>query len=273
MTGRDPSGGSLGFHQLLFTIEEITDGYAYGTDQFQVNRKIPIGVQRAKGATPLAGEQWLITKDLGPWVFAAIMNNPATTLVSEVHAGDGIAVDNDDPTNPIVTNTGVYEVHAGDNVTVDNTDPHNPVVSATSLEGQLPFYTSPGAGIGLTDTSTEGITIEEEGSGGINFILTDGSATFLVDAIHGADITLQTQSDTDSTIIITGLGSGGAVLSGTGVQVGSSASGALLNFFNAPSAGVVQQTVTGVRSNPEAALASLLTALANYGLIINDTTA
>ena len=77
MTGRDPSFGSLGFHQLLFTIEEISGGYAYGTDQFLVSRQIPMAVQRAKGQAPSVGEQWLITKDLGPWAFAAIMNNPA----------------------------------------------------------------------------------------------------------------------------------------------------------------------------------------------------
>jgi hypothetical protein len=77
MTGKDPSFGSVGFHQVLFTIEEITNGYAYGTDQFLVSRQVPIALQRAKGAAPSVGEQWLITKDLGPWTFAAIMSNPA----------------------------------------------------------------------------------------------------------------------------------------------------------------------------------------------------
>lgn len=91
MTGKDPSFGSVGFHQLLFTIQEITAGYAYGTDNFNVNRKIPVGIQRAKGAAPLAGEQWLLTKDLGPWTFAAIMNNPseasAAATVTIVNGG------------------------------------------------------------------------------------------------------------------------------------------------------------------------------------------
>jgi hypothetical protein len=66
----------MGFHQVLFTIQEITNGYALGVDNFNVTRKIPIQVQRAKGAAPLPGEQWVITKDLGPWTFAAIMDNP-----------------------------------------------------------------------------------------------------------------------------------------------------------------------------------------------------
>ncbi len=89
MTGKDPSFGSLGFHQLLFTIQEITAGYAYGTDQFQVNRKIPVAVQRAKGAQPSIGEQWLITKDLGPWTFAAIMNNPSEAAGETIEIADG----------------------------------------------------------------------------------------------------------------------------------------------------------------------------------------
>lgn len=135
MTGKDPSFGSTGFHQLLFTIDEITAGYAYGTDNFNRSLKIPVGIQRAKAAPPQAGEQWLLTKDLGPWTFAAVMNNPITNIVESVVAGDGISVNDDDPLNPIVTNTGVYSVVAGTNVTVDDTDPHNPIVSATGGGG------------------------------------------------------------------------------------------------------------------------------------------
>jgi len=133
MTGRDPSSGSLGFHQLLFTIEEITGGVAYGTDQFQVSRSIPIGVQRAKGVAPAAGEQWLITKDLGPWIFAAIMNNTTTVIVEEVEAGTGIAVNNTDPTHPVVSNTGVLSVVAGSGISVDSTDPSVPVITNTGV--------------------------------------------------------------------------------------------------------------------------------------------
>lgn len=51
--------------------------------------------------------------------------------VSVVVPGDGITVDDTDPSNPIVANAGVITVVAGTGITVDNTNPQNPIVSLT----------------------------------------------------------------------------------------------------------------------------------------------
>ena len=152
MTGKDPSFGSNGFHQLLFTIQEVTAGYAYGTDNFNRNLKIPVSIQRAKGVQPAAGEQWLLTKDLGPWTFAAIMNNANTTIVESVVAGTNVTVDNTDPANPIVSASGggggaVIHIHSVNNnlpsdsghvyLTVQNYDAASPTTGPGFFTGTV----------------------------------------------------------------------------------------------------------------------------------------
>jgi len=76
VTQQDSTFGSLGFAFKTMTIEEVVDKFAYGTDQFGVSVKIPIGLQRAKGGVPEAGETWVLSKDMGLWCFAAVLNNP-----------------------------------------------------------------------------------------------------------------------------------------------------------------------------------------------------
>lgn len=56
----------------------------------------------------------------------------------------------------------------------------------------------------------------------------------------------------------------------SGVKVGESAT-QTLGFYGAT--GVVKPTVTGARDETEGALANLLAALANLGIITNSTTA
>jgi len=176
----------MGFHQVLFTIQEITNGYALGVDNFNVTRKIPVQVQRAKGAAPLPGEQWVITKDLGPWTFAAIMNNPITNIVESVVAGDGISVNDDDPLNPIVTNTGVYSVVAGTNVTVDDTDPHNPIVSAMGGGGGgISEIDSPNSTISITNDTGPTTDIDVANPLNLYSSSTGGHLELVADDVYG----------------------------------------------------------------------------------------
>jgi hypothetical protein len=43
--------------------------------------------------------------------------------------GLGISIDNSDPLNPIVNNTGVIEIIPGDNIQIDNSNPQFPIIS------------------------------------------------------------------------------------------------------------------------------------------------
>lgn len=54
--------------------------------------------------------------------------------VTEVIAGDGIAVDATAPDKPVVSATGVQSLSSGAGISIDNTDPQNPTVSAVPLE-------------------------------------------------------------------------------------------------------------------------------------------
>jgi hypothetical protein len=54
--------------------------------------------------------------------------------VTEVIAGDGIAVDATAPDKPVVSATGVQSLASGTGISIDNTDPQNPTVSAVPLE-------------------------------------------------------------------------------------------------------------------------------------------
>ena len=106
--------------------------------------------------------------------------SPLSTGIQSITSGNaGIAVDNTDPQQPIVSNTGVLTIGAGTGIEVDNTDPLNPVVSSTAVSQvqagngiliggtqQLPLITNTGVlqlnqgdGISLTaQTGTIGIS-------------------------------------------------------------------------------------------------------------------
>jgi len=63
------------------------------------------------------------------WLGPSPSGGGGSGAVVLVHSGVGINVDNTDPTNPIVNNTGVLTVTEGTGINVDNTDPQNPIVS------------------------------------------------------------------------------------------------------------------------------------------------
>lgn len=56
--------------------------------------------------------------------------------VTAIVEDPGITVDNTDPANPVLFNSGVHEVVAGTGISVDNfSTPHHPIVSVTALGG------------------------------------------------------------------------------------------------------------------------------------------
>jgi len=63
----------------------------------------------------------------------------------------------------------------------------------------------------------------------------------------------------------------GSTVAGAKIWSGDARFNAQIGFNN--TAPIAKPTVSGSRADPEAALANLLTALANYGLITNSTTA
>lgn len=87
--------------------------------------------------------------------------------------------------------------------------------------------------------------------------------------IVGGDVVVQAGATT-GTLQIEGLGSGGIVMTGGTVFVNDVKFGAKTGFNN--TAPIAKPTVTGAKGG-NAALGSLLTALANYGLVIDSTSA
>ena len=327
MSGRDPSGGSLGFHQLLFTIEEIANGYAYGTDQFLVSRQIPIAVQRAKGAAPSVGEQWLITKDLGPWAFAAIMNNPGSAgqLPDYTSPGHGIALIDDSPhsggpgldgiTYPtsgilieelgsaditirtandgsgsydlgnIHLNSGVdVDIDAAANVSIDGAEVLS-ILQSGSGSFDVLYITANGQEGMYLSASNGSIDIETIGSGDSILLHSSyGGVSSAISVQSGGGISIAAGTGTLSTetgIFIdgtTGMDIFGTIYLGSAhlsawstpgkVHIGTTTRDEV-GFFSATP--ITRPTVTGSRGG-NAALASLLTALANLGLIVDSST-
>ena len=75
---------SNGFDVMTFKIEQIENGFAYGTNNMGQHRHIPLSWLPAKGAYPQIGEQWLITKSNGytPWRFESIINAPPPPVIT-----------------------------------------------------------------------------------------------------------------------------------------------------------------------------------------------
>jgi hypothetical protein len=327
MTGRDPSFGSLGFHQLLFTIEEISGGYAYGTDQFLVSRQIPIAVQRAKGAAPSVGEQWLITKDLGPWAFAAIMNNSGSAgqLPDYTSPGHGIALIDDSPHSGDTDIDGITYPTSGilieelgsADITIQTTDDGSRSYDLGNIHLNSGADVNIEAAGNVSINGPEVLSILQSGSGPFDvlYITANGHEGMYLSASNGS-IDIETTGSDDSILLHSSYGgvssaisvqSGGGVsiAAGTGslsteiglfidgttgmeifgtiylgtahlsawstpgkVHVGTTTSDEV-GFFSATP--ITRPTVTGSRGG-NAALASLLTALANLGLIVNSST-
>lgn len=68
--------------------------------------------------------------------------------IAGVTAGPGISIDNTNPAQPQISNTGVLQIQGGVGVVVDNTDPQNPIIDSTAVQ-QL----APGPGISINSAN------------------------------------------------------------------------------------------------------------------------
>jgi len=127
-------------------------------------------------------------------------SNTSTGIESVDGLAPGITVDNTNPLQPIISNSGVLTVSGGAAVNVDNTDPQNPVVNSTAISGlaqgagiliggtpQVPIISNAGVlsivgGLGVSVSNPTGdVTISNTGlisvveGVGINILQTDPS--------------------------------------------------------------------------------------------------
>jgi len=95
----------------------------------------------------------------------------------------GISVDNSDPANPVLFNTGVHDVAGGGlGVAIDNSDPRHPIISGTPVDSQTNVGTPGGTSNPFTFAQSTGAT--DRGSG---FFV---SATLSLVATDPADVVL-----------------------------------------------------------------------------------
>src|SRR6266403_1576286 len=106
-----------------------------GGGQIPLNQVIEAAKEAAGGVLSLdgrVGDVLILSADS-----SLDFQTPAPTVITvrgfnSVVAGTGIAVDNTDPANPVVsTPAKVASVVAGAGIAVNNTDPANPIVTAT----------------------------------------------------------------------------------------------------------------------------------------------
>jgi hypothetical protein len=72
-----------GFTTMKITIQEITNGFAYGTDNFNRPIRVSASLLASKGPAPSPGETWLISKSLtGVWTLSHILNNPPPPVIT-----------------------------------------------------------------------------------------------------------------------------------------------------------------------------------------------
>lgn len=147
------------------------------------------------------------------------------TGVHSCASGTGINVDNTDPRNPVFNATGVQSVGGGTNgVTIDNTDPQNPLVNGVPIESQNNLDT-----IGATAapyTFSQAWGGGDRGFGvyvGINIALAPQAPTDIVDVVLSRD----------------GFGQIGPTMSVTGAIASAS-----ISTIDAPGAGPTTYTVT-----------------------------
>ena len=72
-----------GFAHMKITIQEVTNGFAYGVDNFNRPIRVSNTLLPSKGPVPMAGETWLISKTInGVWSFVNILNNPPPPVIT-----------------------------------------------------------------------------------------------------------------------------------------------------------------------------------------------
>lgn len=146
-----------------------------------------------------------------PIVIELVQTGPAGTPgaaggIQTIVPGTGIAVDDTDPDNPIVSATesggGIVEsIVAGDNVQVDDTDPANPIVSSTASGTVESVVAGKNIDVNITDPANPIVSTEDDPSFQTVIIGGDGNGTTILNsAVPDGDSRSYTLPTTGSTI-------------------------------------------------------------------------
>lgn len=167
------------------------------------------------------------------------------------------------------------------------------VTSGATVSGDTVVSGHIGVGTGASATSGQLLTLDSSPDGGAVVLdMNDpGGTHFQIRVGGGLDVQYVTvnqadhrfyrdgNSGTQQRMTFTSVGcqlrcsTGNVSLTTSGTQdVNLGGVGGKVGFYDLPTS-IVQQTVSGARNVPEEALANLITALANLGLIVDTTTA
>ncbi len=69
---------------------DATSGLAEVENHIGKIRRIPMGVQRSKGAAPVVGERWVIDKSLGDWTFFAVLSATPRAVTGDRSTGTAL---------------------------------------------------------------------------------------------------------------------------------------------------------------------------------------
>jgi len=169
--------------------------------------------------------------------------------VAGVIPGPGIAVDNTNPAQPQISNSGVLQIQGGVGVVVDNSDPQNPIINSTAIQ-QL----APGPGISINSTNPIIQIITNPGSG---ILSTGGSTPTLVNTgilTVGAGVGIQT-TQLGGAVQVTNTGVG-ALTPGPGISITGPSITPTIGNLGVLSIAAADNTITVDNTNPQHPLVS-----------------
>ena len=178
--------------------------------------------------------------------------------VAGVIAGPGIAVDNTNPAQPQISNSGVLQIQGAVGVVVDNTDPQHPIINSTAIQ-QL--ASGPGISINsanpiipvISNTGVRQI-ITNPGSG---ILSTGGSTPTLVNTgilTVGAGVGIQT-TQLGGAVQVTNTGVG-TLTAGPGISITGPSITPTIGNLGVLSIAAADNTITVDNTNPQHPLVS-----------------
>ena len=178
--------------------------------------------------------------------------------VAGVIAGPGIAVDNTNPAQPQISNSGVLQIQGAVGVVVDNTDPQNPIINSTAIQ-QL----APGPGISINSANPIIPVIANTGvrqiitNPGSGILSTGGSTPTLVNTgvlTVGAGVGIQT-TQLGGAVQVTNTGVG-ALTPGPGISITGPSITPTIGNLGVLSIAAADNTITVDNTNPQHPLVS-----------------
>lgn len=163
--------------------------------------------------------------------------------IETIVAGTGIAVDNTDPDNPIVSNTGVLSVTAGTNVSITGTAA-NPIINSSNPGGTVTAVSVATAN-GFAGSSSGGATPQLTLSTTITGILQgDGTVISAASTTGSGSVVLATSP----TLVTPALGTPSAVVltNATGLPISTGVSGLAANMATFLAGGTSAQLAAAI---------------------------